>query len=427
MDFKDIPVINDNIVPESDEEIRQQLKNLGQPMVLPGEDDEARKQRLITLTTDQDMMEGEEDEEEDNEEFYTPGPSELYDVRLKILKSSLIKASTRLDLEKEMNSFDYTYYLKQRRNLNLKASKFELFGSQMIKGNTRAISTVRFSPNDEFIASGSWDGSICIMNSKDLSTFSFIPNGYHSEKVTLDWDMNSNKNVFASGGNEGNLNIWEVSESQLKPSVSIKQAHDQRITKSIFHPINDYLVTSSSDKTWKLWDINNEKELMVQEGHTSEVISCSIHQDGSLLFSAGKEGRSFCWDLRSGRSVFTLRSCWRADFCNNHLVTGDANGVLQVMDLRKNDQALQDIPAHTKPISDVHFYHQRGESNDKEANGKLLISSSFDGNVNIWSVDNWIKVKSLKGHDRSMSCDINGAGDSIVSSGWDRTVKLWNI
>lgn len=58
MDFKDIPVINDNIVPESDEEIRQQLKNLGQPMVLPGEDDEARKQRLITLTTDQDMMEG---------------------------------------------------------------------------------------------------------------------------------------------------------------------------------------------------------------------------------------------------------------------------------------------------------------------------------------------------------------------------------
>ena len=117
----------------------------------------------------------------------------------------------------------------------------------------------------------------------------------------------------------------------------------------------------------------------------------------------------------------------RADFCNNHLVTGDANGVLQVMDLRKNDQALQDIPAHTKPISDVHFYHQRGESNDKEANGKLLISSSFDGNVNIWSVDNWIKVKSLKGHDRSMSCDINGAGDSIVSSGWDRTVKLWNI
>ena len=155
MDFKDIPVINDNIVPESDEEIRQQLKNLGQPMVLPGEDDEARKQRLITLTTDQDMMEGEEDEEEDNEEFYTPGPSELYDVRLKILKSSLIKASTRLDLEKEMNLFDYTYYLKQRRNLNLKASKFELFGSQMIKGNTRAIPTVRFSPNDEFIASGS--------------------------------------------------------------------------------------------------------------------------------------------------------------------------------------------------------------------------------------------------------------------------------
>ncbi|RCK65987.1 hypothetical protein Cantr_01764 [Candida viswanathii] len=433
MDFKDIPVINDTIVPDSDDEIRQRLKSLGQPMVLPGEDDEARKQRLISLTTtteDQDMIDEDSQDEEDEdeqEEFYTPGPAELYDVRLRILRDSLFKSSRRLEHEQEMSKFEYTHYLKHRRGMNAAASRFELFGSQMIRGNTRAISTVRFSPGGEYIATGSWDGSICVLNSGDLSTFAFVPAGHHSEKVTLDWDMsNKNTNVLASGGNEGSLNIWDVGQTPLKSSVSIKQAHDQRITKTVFHPINDYVVTASSDKTWKLWDITTEKELMTQEGHTGEVISCAIHEDGGLLFSAGKEGRSYCWDLRSGRSLFTLKSCWRADFFSNYLVTGDSNGILQVMDLRKNDQALQDIPAHSKPISDVHFHRQRGETSDKEANGKLLITSSFDGNVSIWSVGNWIKVKSLKGHDKAMSCDINGTGDSIVSSGWDRTVKLWN-
>jgi len=48
--------------------------------------------------------------------------------------------------------------------------------------------------------------------------------------------------------------------------------------------------------------------------------------------------------------------------------------------------------------------------------------------VNIWSADNWGKVKSLKGHsDKVMSCDISGDGCFIVSSGWDRSVKLWSV
>ena len=58
--------------------------------------------------------------------------------------------------------------------------------------------------------------------------------------------------------------------------------------------------------------------------------------------------------------------------------------------------------------------------------GKFLVSCSYDGDVNIWSSDNWIKIKSLKGHtDKVMSCDISSTGKWIVSSGWDRSIKLW--
>ena len=429
----------------------------------------------------------EKEEEEEEEVYYTPGPKELYDVRLKILNYSLKQSANRLQKLRQLKqsattttitttktstttttkipSQDEINILKSRRQLNSNLSKYEIYGSQFIPGNTRTISNIKISNNDKYIACGSWDGSINILNNQDLSIFktttSSLSQISHTEKVSgLSWNNDSSRLV--SGGNEGMINIWDVNDNSddddnlLSSIVSIKSAHNDRITKTMFHPIDNLIISTSFDQTWKLWDLNKLSPpqqqhdppqcLMEQEGHSKPVFTGSIHPDGGLFMSGGLDGIVHIWDLRSGRSIVTLQKHMAGIYCLDwspngyQFVTGSGDCSLKIWDLRKlgnNNNELYSIPAHTKLITDVKFYHQGKDVIQKQKqqdqilgpefnNGKFLVSCSYDGDVNIWSSDNWIKIKSLRGHtDKVMSCDINNTGEWIVSSGWDRSIKLW--
>jgi U4/U6 small nuclear ribonucleoprotein PRP4 len=83
--------------------------------------------------------------------------------------------------------------------------------------------------------------------------------------------------------------------------------HLDRLARLAFHPSGKYLGTASFDKTWRLWDINTGKELLLQEGHSRSVYGVSFHPDGSLAASCGLDAYARVWDLRSGRLFFALK------------------------------------------------------------------------------------------------------------------------
>ncbi|KAK6461249.1 WD40-repeat-containing domain protein [Scheffersomyces coipomensis] len=480
MDSNNIPVVNDprrlnvdldvNNIPTLDEDVKLQLRKLDQPITYFGENASDRRQRLIKLISemphevtgfDYEVENGDEDiedeDEDDDEEFYTPGSQQLYDARVDILKFSLHKASERnKTLKKLAREENFIKVLKHRRQINSKLKDYELYGSQLIPRNTRALSAVRFSKDNSLIATGSWDGSLTILNSSDLSIKKSQDSIYHSDKVSgLDWDIYSDSNLLVSGGGEGNIYVWKVEEegnTKLKPHLSIKGAHDNRITKTIFHPSSKYIASLSFDQTWKLWDLEKpQQELIQQEGHSQEVFAGSFHPDGSILATGGLDAIGRLWDLRSGRSIATMEShikgIYSMDWSWNgsHLATASGDFSVKIWDIRKLDRKnseLFSIPLHTKVVSDVRFFNRRqadvlskevsGEFNEEpqtlDSNGTFLVTASYDGTLGIISSDNWVKVKSLAGHnDKVMSCDISGDGSKIVSSGWDRSVKLWGL
>ena len=440
-------------LPTDDVDVRVELRKLGQPAALSGEGNRERRARLAALFNEQkDADSGDEDEESD-EEFYTPGREDLTEIRTKILHESVLSALKRVAAQKAFASaHNFTKVLKHRRNIAAKVSKYELNGSYTMRGNLRMLSRARFNQNDLKIACSSWEGTFYVLQKDETGYYQETQRlalGFHSEMATIAWSP-KNEGLLVSGGGEGKVNIWKMDCDPQKPEITpilTVMAHSKRIAQTGFHPSGEYFATTSFDQTWKFWDANRpDMEVFEQEGHSKEVFLMAFHPDGGLIATGGLDANGLLWDLRTGRNIAAfeghVKGIYSMDFAPNgfHLATGSGDNSVKMWDLRKGRTELFSIPAHTKIVSDVRFLKGNRASklatavtDENDANpetldvsGTCLVTCSYDNTVKVWSADNWVNITTLQGHtDRVLSCDISQNGETILSCGWDRTLRTW--
>ncbi|KUL84408.1 hypothetical protein ZTR_08780 [Talaromyces verruculosus] len=464
------------VVPTDDNRVRLRLRELGEPITLFGEGPADRRDRLRELLTtiqeqqlagneDVEMREGtltepdvaEEEEGEQQEEFYTEGSQELLDARKKIALYSLPRAKARVAWQLEQSKIPLRTHIKHRKAVKEKLQGFDLYGSQIAAD--RPVGITRFAPDGQTIATGNWAGGIKLLSVPNLEE-KFSVKGHNDRVTGLSWFPGatlSTSNVsesslnLASGGGEGNINLWALDKKEPLATLS---GHTERVCRVEFHPSGKYLASASYDTTWRLWDVETTTELLLQEGHSKEVYAVSFNSDGSLMASGGLDSYGRIWDLRTGRTVMVLQGHireiygvdWGVD--GYRVLTGSGDGWVKCWDLRKVD-CSGSIGAHKSVVSDVRWYKggdsghsylpttttQNGDGDAMETDtaeprkaGTFFVSSGFDRNINVFSADDWSFVKSLSGHsDKVLSVDISPDAKWIASSSHDRTVKLWGI
>ena len=82
--------------------------------------------------------------------------------------------------------------------------------------------------------------------------------------------------------------------------------HHEGVSGCAVTPDGRRVVSASSDKTLKVWDLNTGRVLATLEGHTRGVRSCAISPDGKHVVSASADKTLKLWDLDAGRVVMTL-------------------------------------------------------------------------------------------------------------------------
>ncbi|KAG5300966.1 U4/U6 small nuclear ribonucleoprotein Prp4 [Histoplasma ohiense] len=482
-------------VPTEDSRVRARLRELGHPITLFGEDASDRRDRLRELLTDleeqkeavdaaaaeegedvsmKEGKDGDEEEAEGEEEFYTAGGPELLEARQKIARYSLPRAKARVERQKEESTISLRTHIKHRKAVKEKLQSFDLYGSQI--AGERPVSILRFAPDGQTLAAGNWGGGIKLLNVPNLDENVTLRG--HTDRVGgISWYPGATKpesNVsessvnLASGGGEGNVNLWSLTQDTPVATLS---GHSGRVCRVEFHPSGDYLASASYDTTWRLWDVATCTELLLQEGHSREVYSLAFNSDGSLLASGGLDSYGRIWDLRTGRTVMILEGHireiygldWGAD--GYRVLSGSGDGWVKCWDIRQV-RCTGGVGAHRGVVSDLRWYKgtestasclpsiplqdQNGVAIDNpvspsipgddqsssspsqpvqpKKSGTFFVSSGFDKNVNVFSADDWSLVKSLSGHSGNvLSVDVSDDVKWIASCGHDRTVKLWGI
>ena len=67
-----------------------------------------------------------------------------------------------------------------------------------------------------------------------------------------------------------------------------------------------YIVTSSHDKTAKIWEVSSGVLVHTLEGHEGSVIGASFSSDGKYIVTSSWDDTAKIWELSSGRLVHTL-------------------------------------------------------------------------------------------------------------------------
>jgi U4/U6 small nuclear ribonucleoprotein PRP4 len=433
-------------IPTSDSEVKKKLRELGRPICLFGEKALDRRERLKKEVYEIVISLGEipeiltkltsksekENENLMNEVFYTEGGAELKKARMEVLKYSIPINAFKLEKEKKKfmeldrvkESQEYEEYLERSKN-------FEFISSQY--ADERGCSRGALSPDDKFYAVAGWSGICTVFDLPDLKKVTYLKG--HSEKVNsvaFHPNFNSTKGGFpakgpnmATGSCDNLIKIWSfLPDRENQFSINF-EGHEDRVNQVVFHPIGDYLASTSHDKTWRLWDLETKKEILLQEGHNAAVYPMAFQNEGALAATGDLAGVGLLWDLRSGRNIMSLighvKQLLTIKFSPNsyQIVTGSDDNTMRVWDLRKRN-CSHVIPAHNSLITDVCFEHTEG---------KFLLSASFDGTFKMWNNRDWsiVKTFSSTSEGKLTSVSITKDAKNVVTSSLDRTVKLWTL
>jgi WD40 repeat protein len=79
------------------------------------------------------------------------------------------------------------------------------------------------------------------------------------------------------------------------------------VRSAAFSPDGSRIVTASSDKTARIWEIATGRELAVLRGHDGDVSSAAFSPDGSRAVTASLDNTACIWDIATATQIAVLR------------------------------------------------------------------------------------------------------------------------
>ncbi|KAG0266594.1 Serine/threonine-protein kinase smu1 [Mortierella polycephala] len=165
---------------------------------------------------------------------------------------------------------------------------------------------VAFSPNGQYLVTGSMDGFIEIWNyltaklRKDLK-YQAEDNLMAMESAVLCLGFSKDSEMLASGAQDGKIKVWKIQTGQCLRRYS--PAHQGGVTSVCFSPDGTQVLSASFDLTVRLHGLKSGKMLREFRGHTSFVNHASFSLDGTQVMTSSSDGTIKIWDYKTANCL----------------------------------------------------------------------------------------------------------------------------
>lgn len=291
---------------------------------------------------------------------------------------------------------------------------------QTLQGHAHIISSVTFSSSNTMLASGDYDGTIKIWDTRSGHCLQTLE-GQGGWVRSLAF---SPGNMWLASGGDTVFEIWKTETWQ---HLSIIEGVDVRCSSVRFSP-NEARLALGHGSHIDIWDTKTWKCLQTLDSEHGEVSSVAFSFNSSHL-ALGCEAHIEFWCtkrwqclhiLDTGRGVNSVAFSPNSKLlaCGNDKIP-DHKGSIQIWDV-ENWQLLQKLQHTHAGVESVVF------SND---GSKLAsVAHNDDYGIRVWNTDDWQCINYFKGHHMRVSSVAFSNDDAqLASSSYDGTVKVWDI
>ncbi len=241
----------------------------------------------------------------------------------------------------------------------------------------------------------------------------------HTAAVTSTFFSNDGQYILSTSYDK-TIKLWDASNG-----VCLKTfyGHSNHVNKAVFNHDLSKIASCSDDKTVIIWDIDSLKILNTLYGHENGVYSVAFSPDGKHLLSSSRDKTIRIWDVVTGECLKVLKGHEKMVECavyspdGQKIVSASADRTVKVWDANRG-VCIKTLFGHQKNVQSVEF----------SPDGRYIVSASVDCTVKIWDFDTMECIHTLKGHTKSVQyASFSNDGNMVASSSDDATTRLWDV
>lgn len=289
------------------------------------------------------------------------------------------------------------------------------------RGHRAAVRAVAYSPDGQFLATGSRDNTIKLWQlstGREIRTFI----GHLNPVNTVAFDPTGQ--WLASGSSDNSIIIWEVATGRISQHIT---GHQKRVTSLNFSEDGLRLASGGWDRKAFIWDVGTGEKVGEYKCDPSTSVGVGTQvlfsKDGKKLITGNDDGKIVIYDIEAQLPEDTLRnispsSCGGCpsfislDEKGNELLTASRRGPVTLWNW-KTGKIIKEYGQESKE------YTATGMS------GNTVFVSDEDS-IKIWTKSGKLVKKILLTDTEINSVTVSPDGQQVAAATNDRLTRIWH-